>query len=150
MSGCCGVGATASLKPERRGPVPQRVFKTRQVWQPQAGSVRLRGRSASKTAIALYAQTMVRLLTTRPVLFFALLTLLLGLLGSVGGLISKYGPQPVPSGAIGFAYGITLGVFFGLTFYVFRRARGGRTMGVRVIVLVGTLAIIGLFLLLAR
>jgi len=32
---------------ERRGPVPQRVFKTRQVWQPQAGSVRLRGRSVS-------------------------------------------------------------------------------------------------------
>ncbi len=25
--------------------MPQRVFKTRQVWQPQAGSVRLRGRS---------------------------------------------------------------------------------------------------------
>ena len=30
---------------ERRGPVPQRVFKTRQAWQPHAGSVRLRGRS---------------------------------------------------------------------------------------------------------
>jgi hypothetical protein len=26
--------------------VPQRVFKTRQAWQPHAGSVRLRGRSA--------------------------------------------------------------------------------------------------------
>jgi hypothetical protein len=58
------------------------------------------------------------LLLNRPVLFFAVVTLALGLLGGLGLIGSRYGPQLVPAGAIGFAYGLSLGSSSGLrSFY---------------------------------
>jgi hypothetical protein len=42
-------GKAATIAAERLGPVAQPVFKTGEVWQPQAGSVRLRRRSVEPT-----------------------------------------------------------------------------------------------------
>jgi hypothetical protein len=52
-----------------------------------------------------------------------LFTLVIGLAGSVGLLGGRYGPQLVSRGAVGFAYGATLGLVGGGLFAVFRRRR---------------------------
>jgi hypothetical protein len=66
------------------------------------------------------------LLLNRPVLFFAVVALALGLLGGLGLIGSRNGPQLVPAGAIGFAYGVSLGVFFAAAFFLLRRAAESR------------------------
>jgi hypothetical protein len=92
---------------------------------------------------------LVRLLLNRPVLFFAVVTLALGLLGGLGLIGSRYGPQLVPAGAIGFAYGVALGVFFAAAFFLLRRTAESR-WSAKVVGLVGAALVLGLFLLLAR
>ena len=62
-------------------------------------------------------------LMDRPVLFSAVVTLSLGLLGSVGWLRGRYGPQPVPSGLVGFLYGVAVGLVVTLAYLAFRRWR---------------------------
>ena len=92
---------------------------------------------------------MVRLLLDRPLVFFAIVTLGLGVLGSVGLLGSRYGPQLVPAGAVGFAYGASLGLFFAGAFFALRRSRRSGWPA-KLVGLVGACLILGLFLLLTR
>lgn len=92
---------------------------------------------------------MIRLLLNRPVLFFAVVTLALGLLGAVGLVGSRYGPQLVPGGPLGFAYGASLGLFFAAAFFLLRRAPESQWRA-KVVGLFGAVLILGLFLLLAR
>ena len=74
----------------------------------------------------------------------------LGLLGSVGLLRSRYGPQLVPSGVIGFAYGVALGLFVSAAFLIFRRGGFRQAWTMRLVAVVGAVAILGLFLLLSH
>jgi hypothetical protein len=91
----------------------------------------------------------VRLLLNRPVFFFALLTLALGLLGSLGLIGSRYGPQLVPAGAVGFAYGVSLGLFASCAFFLLKPAiRSGSSA--KLVGLLGAGLILGVFLLIAR
>ena len=89
------------------------------------------------------------MLLNHPVVFFAVVTLALGVLGSVGLLGSRYGPQLVPAGAIGFAYGTSLGVFFAAVFFLLRPVSQSRSWA-RVVGLIGGVLIVGLFVLLSR
>lgn len=92
---------------------------------------------------------MVRLLINRPVIFFALITLGLGTLGAVGLIGSRYGPQLVPAGAVGFAYGICLGIFVAGAFFLLRASSHGAWWP-KLVGLVGAALILGLFLVFAR
>lgn len=92
---------------------------------------------------------MTRLLLNRPVLFFAVVTLALGLLGSLHLVGSRYGSQLVPGGPIGFAYGVSIGLFFAAVFFLLRRAPESR-WSAKVVGLFGAMLILGLFLLIAR
>jgi peptidoglycan/LPS O-acetylase OafA/YrhL len=60
-----------------------------------------------------------------PLLFSLVLALVLGLAGSVGLLGGRFGPQLVPRGTTGFAYGATLGLAVGALYALLRRRRLG-------------------------
>jgi hypothetical protein len=91
----------------------------------------------------------VRLLLNHSVIFFMLVTLALGVLGSVGLLGSRYGPQLVPAGAIGFACGISVGVFLAAAFFLLRHVSQSSRWA-KLVGLIGGVLILGLFLLVSR
>jgi hypothetical protein len=66
-------------------------------------------------------------LLDHPFLFTLVVALVLGLAGSVGLLGGRFGPQLVPRGTVGFAYGATLGLAVGVLFDVWRGRRARPT-----------------------
>jgi len=91
---------------------------------------------------------MVRLLLDRPRAFFAIVTLGLGVLGSLHLLGGRFGTQPVRGGPVGFAYGVSFGLFAAAVFSAYRRT--GSETGAKVVGLVGALAIIAIFVVLTH
>jgi hypothetical protein len=91
---------------------------------------------------------MVRLLLYRPRVFFAIVTVGLGLLGALHLLGGRFGTQPVHGGAVGFAYGVSFGMFAAAVFFAYRRT--GSETGAKAVGLAGALAIIAAFVVLTR